>query len=327
MTAPESVRLRAEATAWFTRLNGRPTPQERADFQRWQGLSDAHGRAWAAVSQTWHAAGGIGADLLAEGDPALMATMMRIEEARRRKSRLRNVTAGLVLALALIGAGWVWRDHPNFLQDLRADMVTGRGERRDIVLADGSRVLLDADTAISLEFGADRRGLRILRGAAWFDVTHSALPFTVTAKEAEVRVLGTSFDVELGGEGLLVTLERGAVEVAQTGSHAGTVRLSPGEALEIDDAGIGQPYPVDVAEVTAWREGHFVFNDMQLADVVARIARYREGRIVVFGSSLAERRISGALPLDDPDRALQSLRAMIGFNIDNAGGRLTILRP
>lgn len=112
--------------------------------------------------------------------------------------------------------GWVRLQHPHVLQNLRADDVTDRAERREIRLEDGSRLVLDADSAITLSLGADARRVTVLCGAVWFDVATTGQAFVVTAGEGEIEVTGIAFEVAMLRDGASVALERG-----RCGSAAG----------------------------------------------------------------------------------------------------------
>ena len=137
-----------------------------------------------------------------------------------------------------------------------------------------------------------------------------------------MRVLGTRFNVRLGEAGATVTLEEGKVEV-----DAGTQQavLAPGQEVQLAHDSLGPVSQADMDTALAWRDGRFVFYDARLEDVVAEIGRYRPGRIVITSEKLADWVVSGSLPLDDPDAALRSLQATVGFSMTSIGGRYVVL--
>jgi transmembrane sensor len=183
-------------------------------------------------------------------------------------------------------------------------------------------VLLDADTAVDVAFVPGERRVRLLRGTAYFSVTKTGEPFIVEAADGQVRVLGTEFDVRLAEQRAVVTLARGRVEV---GNGTRTATIAPGQQLSYAADTLGTVVEADLDAALAWRDGRFVFYDARLADVVAEIARYRSGRIVIASNALANWTVSGSLPLDDPDAALRSLQSSVGFSMRAIAGRLVIL--
>jgi transmembrane sensor len=308
------------ALAWFSRLRGRPTSADRAEFGRWVAESPAHAIAWRRIEASWAASADAGLRVADEEQPKLAAYLDRMDSTRRKRA-LRQTGTALVAALAVFG-GAMWLERPNLFQDLTSDYVTARGERRTITLTDGSTVMLNADTAIDENFSVSERRVRLARGTAFFSVTKTGTPFVVETEGGEVRVLGTQFDVRTNDSGSTVTLAEGSVE-ADAGSQRAV--LKPGEQIRFMPGGLGTVAAADLDATLAWRDGRFVFSEARLADVVAEIGRYRGGRIVIADDKLADWIVSGSLPLDDPDGALKSLQSSVGFTMRTIAGRLVVL--
>jgi transmembrane sensor len=313
-----------EAIAWFTRMNGRPSRADRQNFEDWH-KTPVHAAAYQHVSSLWSSADGIGASLGREDKSAIAAHLKRIEEFRRRRSGRKIGTTVLSVLFALGVSGWLWLEKPNFLQDMRADYIAARGEQRSITLSDGSTVLLDADSAVTVEMTDKARRVDLLRGTAYFEVQPSSVPFIVDAANGHSRVLGTAFDISMTQEGANVTLAHGSLQVSLDDASTSVV-LKPGESVTYGGKGLGVVGPVDIPDAMAWREGRFVFNNMRLSDVLAQIERNRDGRIVLIGETLAERRVSGSLLLADTDAALDAVQSIAGFQMQKLGRRLVIIR-
>lgn len=318
--------VEAEAVAWFTRMNGKPSRADRRHFEAWLNSDPLHRRAYDDLRSLWSSAGVPGADVAREEANALSH---HLDNVRRMREAKASGKTGVIVCLGLIAClagSWIWLERPNLLQDLQADYLTARGERRTIVLQDGSTVLMDADTAIDVDPGTSERQVHLLRGTAFFAVKRSDIPFVVRAGDGEARVLGTTFDVAMREDGVTVTLESGSLQVTDAAT-AQRVVLAPGEGVAYRASGMDRPEKVDLGERTAWHEGRFVFNNARLGDVLRQIERYRAGRIVVLSGALAERRVSGSLSIDDPQAALASIQSLAGFKMNEVAGRLVIVRP
>ncbi|GGF54072.1 FecR protein [Azorhizobium oxalatiphilum] len=327
----ESARVEKEAVAWFTRMNGRPSSADRQDFANWL-AAPAHADAYADVRAFWDQLGPLSADLsspLPGPETGVLAgPLARIEDIRRKR-RMGKAASGIALGLAaLLLGGWLWLDHPHLLQDLAADHVAPRGQMRTVALADGSTVLLDADSAIDVTLSLKARRVNLLRGTAFFQVQKGPVPFIVEARNGEARVLGTTFEVaahESDAEGVTVTLATGSLKVDLT-DRTQDVLLKPGESVDYGAAGLGPLRQVDVDEAMAWRTGRYIFTNARLADVLERIGRYRDGRIVLLSSTLADMRVSGNISLRDTDAALAAVRATVGFPMHSLG-KVTVIGP
>lgn len=317
--------LREEARQWFVLLLERPSAAKQAEFEKWLRDDPAHFTAYSAVEASWHASEVPGRRLAEQEAAQLAVYLERMDKAKSQKKTFRRLSTLSVLLACVLASG-VWLERPHLFQDMMADHSSARGERRSIALADGSSILLDADSAVDVDYAASERRVRLLRGGAFFNVETSKVPFVVEAANGRVTVLGTAFEVRLMEEGGIVTLERGSVALGVDGGAA-TSTLAPGEQAQFGVSGVGEVEPVNIADSLAWRDGRFVFYRMPLADVVGEIQRYRDGRIVIATSSLAKERVSGSVSLSDTDAALASLEASLGFRMSTMAGRLTIIRP
>lgn len=312
------------ALEWFTRLRGGASAADSAAFERWIAASPSHRQAFRRVQSLWSAADSPGARVAQEESEILSVYLDTMDRAKvRRKARKRGV-ATVIVGLAVLG-GAIALERPNLFQDIRADVVSARGERRNIALPDGSTVLLDADSALAQHFTNSDRRIVLLRGAAYFSVVKGAQPFVVEAADGTIEVLGTKFDVRLESAEAIVTVARGRVAItARNVSHYAS--LEPGQQVRFDSEGVGSVRSVDVSEFMAWHEGRFVFYQARFADVIDELQRYRPGRLIIANAALREHRVSGSFTLDDPEAALDSLRSTVNFETYSVLGRLTVLR-
>jgi ferric-dicitrate binding protein FerR (iron transport regulator) len=146
------------------------------------------------------------------------------------------------------------------------------------VLPDGTNVWLNSATSLRYPT-AFRGGERkvILQGQAYFEIAaNAAQPFKVQAGEMEVAVLGTRFDMMAYADEPTInaTLVDGKIKVQdkilQPGQQA--VLALSGRRLTVHDA--------DVDKITAWKNGLFVFNNMDLPTILREIARWYDVEIV-----------------------------------------------
>ena len=155
-------------------------------------------------------------------------------------------------------------------------METMTGMEYTLVLADGSRVYMNAETRVTfpVDFKEKERRVR-LEGEAYFEVAKDAArPFVVETEGMAVRVLGTSFNVRAyaGEREVAATLVEGRVAVSGGGAER---EIAPGEqAVYERDGGRLEVRRVDVSLYTAWRTGKFVFRNETLGDVMAYLARW-----------------------------------------------------
>lgn len=309
------------ALRWLGRNRQQPGQADSAAFKRWLLQHPAHRQAYAEAEQLWQQTHAPAAQLAAERQADLQQYLDAIRRPPRQRPWPRvAVAACLVLALGS-AAGW----QPQFwLQDLRAD-YTSAEQVRQVTLADQSQLTLDAGSAVAVDFDHGERRVTLLRGAAFFQVSHTGEPFVVQAGAGEVRVLGTQFEVREQGDGAQVTVRSGRVAV--TPHHGAQPALLTADQQVRYAAGVAGPVgKVDSEGQLAWRQGWLNYYQVPLGQVVEDLRRYYPGRIVLLDGDLAQRTVSGSFPVSEPMQALDSLGQVLGFSRHTLLGRLTVLR-
>ena len=296
-----------EALDWLLRITEAPQdPSLRAALAVWRAQSDAHDRAFRSVARMWRVSGGLPREASDVSARPRRTTTARTDRPWRSGWTRRRMAAGALAAG--IAAIFLLTLAPALQYRLAADHATAIGELRTVMLADGSTLHLDADSAAAVDFKPSERAVTLLSGRAFFDVARVAgQPFTVTADGLVVTVRGTAFAVSAGRETLSVAVAEGKVEVTPKAGSAERVSLRPGDRLTLSRAtgtvAVTKVLPDDVA---AWRDGQLVVDGLTLREVAERIGHYHRGLILIPDGGLAARRITGVFNLDNPAAALKA---------------------
>src|SRR5205814_1675147 len=141
------------------------------------------------------------------------------------------------------------------------------GEQRTIQLADGSTVELNARSKVHVHLTDQRRDVTLIEGQALFRVAKdSRRPFVVRAGDAEVRAVGTEFDVYKKQSETVVTVVEGRVETydESDGAGAAAIVLSAGEQLTVLPHSRPKPTRTDTVVATAWVQKRLMFEETPL---------------------------------------------------------------
>lgn len=165
-------------------------------------------------------------------------------------------------------------------------ITTPRGGQYQLVLADGSKVWLNAASSLTYPtaFTGNERKVT-LTGEGYFEVAHDASkPFFVSTGAMDIKVLGTHFNVNVYGDDgqLQTTLLEGSVEVSNSGN---SVIIKPGQQVQVDIAGTGFKTVDGVAldQVVAWKDGYFSFDGEKITGIMNKIARWYDVTVVYEG--------------------------------------------
>ena len=208
----------------------------------------------------------------------------------------------------------------HWLGDFFSDYRTRTGELRNIQLSDGSRVLLDTNTAISVNYDHALRQITLHHGQAQFIVAKdSQRPFQVASGDLTIRALGTIFEIYHPGSGeQTVTVREHAVTATlndkSAQSQAMPVEVKTGQRLSYDDQSHTMHTEiVNLAQAGAWRQSKLFINDRPLTVLVDQLNRYRTGRIYIADPELKKLRITGAFSLAHPDDTLDKVSKALGL--------------
>ena len=234
-------------------------------------------------------------------DELLQRINKEINRRRRRMIFLR--VAAVLIPCAIIIAAWI--DLSNRLGDqpfstpVQQKEICVRGERRQIIFQDGTKIWLNAGTTLSYpsHFGLSERRVR-LDGEAYFEVTPNARrQFVVDINDVEVRVLGTSFNVEAydNKSTIDVVLIDGTVEFA-----AGTEKyiMGPSQKLVYDKTSkqttLSHESNADVHAL--WHNNIIYFRDTPLGDVISTLEDWYDCHFFVADAAAYKRRFSLKTP-------------------------------
>jgi transmembrane sensor len=206
--------------------------------------------------------------------------------------------------------------------------TTAIGELRTLTLADGTTLLLDADSAVTTRFDAERRVLDLERGRVQLIVAEDRLrPFVVEAGESTIRDIGTTFQVSRSGDAVNVALIDGSVTVTvdADGGNAGVSTLSPGEQVAIEAGRLQGKRPLELATAMAWPRGDLVFHNRRLDSLLSEMNRYSELPLRLADPSLGSLTVSGVFHNDDQAALLAALERAYSIRAEHAGNREIVL--
>ncbi|MDR0226828.1 MAG: FecR domain-containing protein [Burkholderiaceae bacterium] len=297
-----------QAFDWLaTVLSGSATETEQQALAAWRAADARHEQAWQQLMQMQQR--------LQAVPPGLASHTLRTARApvAARRKALRVLAWGAGMGVALY-AGHGALQHSGRLAALRTDT----GERREQVLADGSRVTLDTHSAVDLHYTDTERRLVLRAGAIHVrtapDPAAAHRPFIVETPQGRLQALGTRFSVRLdgGGQGRdRVEVYEGAVAVAPL--QGPSVRVQAGQWADWGQASAQAGALAPQADA-AWVRGLLVAERMRLDDFVAELSRYRRG-VLRCDPAVAGQIVSGVFSLDDTDATLASLQGALPVRV------------
>lgn len=324
------------AIAWCMRCQDAPLgPQDEADLSAWLAADPTHAERFARARRLWD-----GFDDHAH-TPELLALRRQalgaVQQANARRwtsrpvSRARWIAAAAAAVLLAVGLLAMLHTPSHYYQ-------TGIGERRTVILADGSKMTLDADTGVRVRFTDDRRELTLDHGRASFKVAKNPLrPFSVTSGKSMVVAVGTAFSVEQLAGQVRVALYEGHVAVLRDADEGPATQfaavhgmretaeqaLTPGQELIVStDTPLATLRNAAISD--RLEGGQLSFTDEPLSIAVQRVNRYNVGKPIVVAPDASAIRISGVFNAGDTDAFLQGVVAAFPVQAIAANGSIRL---
>ena len=235
-------------------------------------------------------------------------------------------------AVIIVGGTMLWQNLRRSQYNASGQtFATSVGERRQVVLKDGTKVLLGPTSRVVVaRSDNDDRRLVSLDGIAYFSVVHDpAHPFTVKAGSISIQDVGTAFAVESDDSaGTRVAVDSGSVAIgAADQKHSVGAVLNARDRAVVDPQGV---VAVERAVVTeddlAWIQGRLIFRDAPLVLVGAELYRWYGVRLRVADSSLANLHLTASFSGEPVDRVLNVIALSLGARIERQGNVAILYR-
>lgn len=303
MAAADSKPLDAaiirEAARWLVRLHsGEAGPADHAAFERWRAGSPDRELAWQRAQRLTQQFNAV---------PAALGVPLLTREPRvSRRTVLRTLAA---VGFAAPAAAWLGY-HVNNRQ--AGEYRTAVGENHELMLADGSQVLLNTDTGMDVRYSDTARVVQLRTGEVYVRTAsdRAARPFYVETPQGRLQALGTRFVVrQLDGRDAMTELTVLEHRVAVTPAAGGSTRVfNAGESVRFTAQAFlpavsraDSPSPSGAAP--GWTRGVIEADNMRLDALLAEVSRYRRG-VVRCDPDAASLRVSGVFRLQDTDALL-----------------------
>lgn len=219
--------------------------------------------------------------------------------------------AGLLLTVALLFALTARPPAPE-----AGDYTTSTAEIKEVQLPDASQATLGALSAMEVAYSATERRVALIAGEAFFAVEpDAARPFVVVVADAEIRALGTKFEVRRSRAGVRVSVLEGKVEVKQTRLSAKRV-LAAQERVRVEPSGrLSEIQPVRQSRPGLWRQGRLVYENATLSEVMSDADRYYAGNIIIDAEDLRTLPVSAAFRTDQIQEMMDALSLSLPISV------------
>lgn len=326
---PNRETIYDQASLWIARMDRELTAAEQQELAHWLAASEQHRSVLFEMAELWDKMDSL----------ARLADLFQAPAKPVRQPRFYGAIAASVAFLAVV-IGWnLAPQMPTQLLSLLPFQVqvvdgvyeTAVGEHSNVNLPDGSQLVLNTNSRVTVKYSDEHRLFLLERGEINIEVAHDKnRPLSVMAGNKVVQAVGTAFNVRLQTDNqvaLLVT--DGKVLVAQKTIPqtidkiiaerlpATALAVSKGEKITLgaERETIAKVDDNEIVAKLSWRQGNLVFRGETLEEALVEINRYTSVQFEVADESIKQERIAGLFKAGDVDGLLAALEQ--NFNIHN----------
>lgn len=309
-TAFPSHHTLEQAAEWFALLrDGHASERDKERWQNWLKANEEHRFAWQFVEDI------SGSFDTLRHTPSPRHTAEKLSKANQRLKQRRRLLTGFTTLAGLGFFSWVsWQRQwmPASIMAMTADYQTAIGQQH-LVLADGTELWLNSDTAINIHYTTKQREVELVSGELFVATAKETnRPFSVRTQQGQLKPLGTRFNVLQRDDGIELAVYQGAVEI-HTRRSLQTQRVDAGQQVYFTQHHISQTSHAHPAR-EVWTSGILLAEDRRLADVIAELSRHRHGYINV-ANDVADLKVYGSFPLNNTEQALTMLSHVLPIEV------------
>lgn len=307
--------------------SARMTLEAQRALQEWRAAAAKNEIDFRKAESVWKLTGELADDpvIRAELDELRRKAQAREARARRWMSSWRGrlaAAAAIVLAIAtgtllVSSRSTEWHE-------------AARGELSVIELPDGSNIAVNTDSRVAVRYSATRRDLTLEKGEALFEVAaDSKRPFTVHARNGEVRALGTRFNVIAENGLVTVTLLHGRAEVVTRGAAGEQHRLlGEKESVAYGADGVfvsADPITGSVDRIEGYRNREWNFEGLTLERAVREHNRYTTKPLRLSEADWGQKTFGGRFKMDDPEAFVAAVEYVTRGRVIDQGESLLLV--
>lgn len=313
-------KLTQQAIDWLILLRSDDIEDEElCAFADWLAEDHAHSEAFAEAETLFEQmALAAGSENVAELNLS-QVTEKNKPQAIRNSGRVKNrvnffdwLKPSYVVAASFIIFCIVFLSPQTYLTErLTSDYFTKAGEMREVKLVDGSILLLNTNSAVSIHYDDSIRKVILQHGQVRFTVAKELVrPFVVATDSLNIRALGTVFQVyKTKKSDVKITVQEHAVAINnRTANKSEIVTVNAGQQVQfLENKTFLKAELIDLKQETSWQQQRLIINDRPLAELVEELERYRQKPVYFADEQLKNLRITGVFSLKNPDAILTTV--------------------
>ncbi len=227
-------------------------------------------------------------------------------------------TAAIFLLAVGIGSYKYYIDftNPSFSKAL----ISNNKIENKYLLPDNSKIVLDVNSTMNIDYYKNRREVTFPKGKAVFYVAKDkSRPFIINASNAQIEVLGTSFEVSNLNDKVSIKVKEGTVKISKKeyDKIKTIITLTKKEQLTLNRNGKVSDYgKIELERIATWEKGFLSFYKTPLKTVIKEFSRYIDIDVKYENEDIAYTAITGKFAINEFNKFLEALPKIYPLKLD-----------
>lgn len=247
----------------------------------------------------------------------LTKTIVPLQRRISRIQSIRLIGIAAAVTLALIIGGIYLYKYSDETEQYNTILVPP-GQRINLILSDNTNLWLNANTSFRYPTKFSKKDRTVyLDGEAYFEVSKDEKkPFLVKTAQGDIRVTGTSFNVEAYTRyrSFETSLFEGGVDIYIDEKMAVSLKPNEKSSLKSNELIVSK---ITNTDAYLWRNGLIAFNKEDLENILHELEKYFDVEIQINTANLPKHTYTGKFRQSDGvDYALRVLQKSINFTYE-----------
>ncbi len=321
----------------YKSFSGDLSEEEQNQLENWLSESEANKKEADVLEKTWQLSANFSKDFEINLDAEFAQLQDRIDldekgnvqeaivktmPTIRKKSWWKPLSVAAAVLL-LAAAVFIFNQNPATAEMLA--METLEGEMKEVALADGSKVWLNENSKLTYPDAMNGEERRVtLTGEAFFDITKNpSKPFIIDTRDAEVKVLGTSFEVRAIDDEIRteVVVKTGRVSLGKKNDLKPIELTANQKGIYNSKTGKKLNYEVKNLNSISWQNNMLEFNDLPLEKVLEDVENHFGIKVILENQDLLKCKYGSLFPDAKEAEVLKGISSVFKMKLVESGER------
>ena len=310
------------------KLKGQLEPGEGEALQEWLKKPD-QASTFREMEKVWERSGRYKQGYQPDVNQGFSRFQARIEAAKAKDAQsvkltpvrnrsIRWISSAAAILLLGMMAYWQFGRHTGKVRTVQ----TLAQQKQTVDLPDGTKVVLNENSELSYQRNFTNGDARIVefKGEAYFDITPNPdQPFIILTEEAEVKVLGTSFNLRAYDSEVFteVEVESGKVEFATRDQKEKVVLSAKDRGVCVHGNAMVKKQ-VNTLNAQSWRTNELKFRNTSLEDILLAVERHYKIQIEESDKSILDCQLTFTFGDQDLADVIEVLEVQLSASITEA---------